>query len=404
MDTLSAKTLSTTFEVDSGNNICSSVREPQAQYAYSNRPRTDEEWRRLWLNKLSSQIKNERIPKEKADTYHAVIKEFLEKNPNAPKFIPVEDLSKYLSNLNEIALEAMLFFYKEIRDAEQYLLEIQRTQLINKLTSELKLKNYTTATQKNYRAIVREFLYHLPALPDKQSTNEAKQYILYLKDDKKQAPRTINLASAALSFFHEKVLGSSIMTDLIPRMKTGRSLPKVYSEEDIRNILTAHENIKHQLVLYLAYGCGSRLNEIRLLKPGDFDLVRKVIRIESGKGNKDRFVMIDPALEKKIVLYLKDNKENKYCFESYEKGEPLSKRTIEKIYTNACNKAGIVPKGGVHTLRHSFATHLLEHGADLRFIQELLGHSSSKTTEIYTHVSVNSITRIKSPLSNLGLG
>ena len=130
-------------------------------------------------------------------------------------------------------------------------------------------------------------------------------------------------------------------------------------------------------------------------------LVRKVIKIEMGKGNKDRFVMMDPTIEKKTLIYLKDNKENAYFFKSYKKGEPLSKRTIEKVYENACKKAGIVPKGGIHTLRHSFATHLLEHGADLRYIQELLGHSSSKTTEIYTHVSTDAITRIKSPLSNL---
>ena len=365
--------------------------------------RSPQEWREIWLHKLSSQMRKESIPEEKTEKYHTTIQAFLEKNPKAPKFIPIDEFIHYLTALDDIALEAMLFFYKGIKDAEQYLFELQRIQLLNKLIHELKLKNYTPTTQRNYRSIVREFLYQLTDLPNGESTNEAKQYILFLKDDKKQAPRTINLASAALSFFYEKVLGSTIMTDKIPRMKTGRSLPQVYSEEDIRNILTAHENIKHQLVLYLAYGCGLRLNEIRLLKPEHFDFVRKVIRIEKGKGNKDRFVMMDPTIEKKTILYLKDNRENTYFFESYKKGEPLSKRTIGKIYENACNKAGIVPKGGIHTLRHSFATHLLEHGSDLRYIQELLGHSSSKTTEIYTHVSADAITRIKSPISNLDL-
>lgn len=113
--------------------------------------------------------------------------------------------------------------------------------------------------------------------------------------------------------------------------------------------------------------------------------------------------MIDPSLEKKAAHYLKENTKNIYFFESYKKGKPLSKRTIEKIYEQACIKAGVAQKGGIHTLRHSFATHLLEHGADLRYIQELLGHSSSKTTEIYTHVSADAITRIRSPLSNLNL-
>ena len=360
-----------------------------------------QEWREIWLNKLSSQMRKESIPEEKAKEFHSTIQEYLEKNPKAPKFVLINDFIKYLELLDDSSLEAFLFFYKGIKDTEAYLLEIQRRYLVKKLTGELKLKNYTPATQKNYGAIVREFLYQLTYSPNGENTNDAKQYILYLKDDKKQAPRTINLASAALSFFYKKVLESSIMTEKIPRMKTGRTLPQVYSEEDIINILTVHDNIKHQLVLYLAYGCGLRLNEIRLLKPKHFDFVRKVIKIEMGKGNKDRFVMMDPTIEKKTLIYLKDNKENAYFFESYKKGEPLSKRTIEKVYENACKKAGIVPKGGIHTLRHSFATHLLEHGADLRYIQELLGHSSSKTTEIYTHVSTDAITRIKSPLSNL---
>lgn len=403
MNTQSGKTLSTTFEVDSGNNICSSVREPQAQYAYSNRPKTDEEWRQLWLNKLAHQIRNERIPEEKADTYHTVIKEFLERNPKAPKFIPVEDLSKYLSDLNEIGLEAMLFFYKEIRDTEKYLLEIQRTQLINKLTGELKIKNYTASTQKNYRTIVKEFIYQLTDLPTGQSTNEAKQYILYLKDDKKQAPRTINLASAALSFFYEKVLGSSIMTEKIPRMKTGRSLPKVYSEKEIEKLFMTATNLKHKFILLLAYGAGLRLSEIRYLKQGHIEYDRKTIRVEQGKGKKDRFVMLDPQIEQISQSYKGKGAGAEYLFEGWEKGTPISKQTIEKIFAAACEKAQIPKKGGIHSLRHSFATHLLEHGADLRYIQELLGHSSSKTTEIYTHVSNESIRKIKSPLAYIKL-
>lgn len=360
-----------------------------------------EEWRKIWLEKLSSQIRKKSIPKEKTEKYQANIQKFLEKNPKAPKFIPVNDFIEYLTPLNELALEAMLFFYKEIKDTEEYQLEIQRIQLLNKLTNELKLKNYTESTQKNYRSIVKEFLYRITDLPGKESTNEAKQYILYLKDHKKLAPRTINLASAALSFFYEKVLGSSIMTDKIPRMKIGRSLPAVYSEIDIQKILSAHDNLKHRSILYIAYGCGLRLNEIRLLKKSHIDFSRDLIKVVSGKGNKDRYVMIDPSIRTLLEQYIKLYKPSNYLFDGIGKDTPLTKRTIGKIFDQACEKAKVQKKGGIHTLRHSFATHLLEHGTDLRCIQKLLGHAHSTTTEIYTHVSKNMIQKIKSPISNI---
>ena len=361
--------------------------------------KSHKEWREIWLKKLSYQIIKESVLEEKSDIYHASIKEFLEKNPKAPKFIPVEDFIKYLKHRDDSTLEAMLFFYKGIKDTEKYLLEIQRMQLLNKLTSELKLKNYTEQTQKNYRSIVREFLYQIPDIANGDSVNEAKQYILYLKDGKKYAPRTINLASAALSFFYEKVIGSSLMTEKIPRMKTGRALPQVYSEKEIQKILKAVTNIKHKLILMLGYGAGLRLNEIRMLKPEHIDHRRNTIRVEMGKGKKDRYVMLDPQIKKISHEYIKNSTGTSYLFEGWEKGVPISKQTIGKIYTSACEKAKIQKKGGIHTLRHSFATHLLEHGADLRYIQELLGHSNSKTTEIYTHVSSNAIRNIKSPIS-----
>jgi site-specific recombinase XerD len=154
-------------------------------------------------------------------------------------------------------------------------------------------------------------------------------------------------------------------------------------------------------MLFLAYGCGLRLSEIRELEKSWIDFDRKDIRV-IGKGRKTRVVMIDDFIFEAIKKYIHENKTGKkFLFEGLYPGEMISKRTISKVYYNACEKAEIARKGGIHTLRHSFATHLLENGVDLRYIQTLLGHSSSKTTEIYTHVSPEAVRKIKSPIASL---
>jgi site-specific recombinase XerD len=217
-------------------------------------------------------------------------------------------------------------------------------------------------------------------------------------------PRTINLHTAALQFFFIEVLKKGAVVLALPRMKTGRPLPKVYSEQQIAQILKTVTNTKHKLLLMLAYGCGLRLEEVRTLKTADFDFDKQVLRLKNGKGNKDRKIMLDRAIQKQLRGFIKQHPDRPYLFESdQEPGKLITRRTVEKIFTNACTKAKVAVLGGIHTLRHSFATHLLEHGTDLRFIQELLGHSSSKTTEIYTHVSTKSIRTIVSPIAHLGL-
>jgi site-specific recombinase XerD len=190
------------------------------------------------------------------------------------------------------------------------------------------------------------------------------------------------------------------MIEKIPRMKAGKQLPKVYSKEDVRKILDAAANPKHKLVLMLAYGLGLRLKEITLIKPSDIGWEREIIRI-NGKGTKQRDLPLDPCIAKPLRSYLQDYPGQKYLFEGSVKSAPYPSRTIQKIYHNACEKAGIQLRGGIHSLRHSFATHLLEAGIDLRQIQFLLGHSSIKTTQVYTHVSREEIAKVRSPLASI---
>lgn len=288
--------------------------------------RTPEEWRSIWLDKLEKRIVKDNFTSQKADMYRASIQKYLESDNRAPKFIEIEKYTDYLKNASRLEIEALEYFYTDISNCEHFLLETRRSLLLHSLKTELEVRNYAVETQRNYLAAVKEYLYYLNEVPDPGHENQIKQHILYLKETKCLSPRTINLHTAAIAFFYQNVLNSSLLVEKVPRMKEGRALPKVHSEAEVRSILRANKNIKHKLIL-----------------------------------------------------------------------------SIEKVYDNGCQKAGVISNGGIHSLRHSFATHLLEHGADLRYIQELLGHSSSKTTEIYTHVSAKSIARIKSPLSNLNL-
>jgi site-specific recombinase XerD len=270
------------------------------------------------------------------------------------------------------------------------------------LTNELKLRNYSRQTIKNYSSIVAAFLDACKIPPESIDTDTVRHYLLGLEQSGKVATRTINLAGAGIRFFCNQVLKKDIDITKVPRMKTGRELPKVYSQEDIARILSATDNPKHQLVLMFAYGCGMRLNEIRYLKPNSIDMERSIITIFKGKGKKDRLVMLDASLKPAISSYLKSNNCGEtWLFEGQKPKEMIAARTISLIFDHACAKANVEKKGGIHTMRHSFATHLLEQGTDLRYIQELLGHSSSKTTEIYTHVSNAAIAKIRSPLAKL---
>jgi site-specific recombinase XerD len=186
-------------------------------------------------------------------------------------------------------------------------------------------------------------------------------------------------------------------------MKTGKQLPKVYSEQEIEKLFKATQNLKHRLILMFAYGCGLRLNEIRHLRRNDICFDRDIITIKQSKGKKDRILMLDDVLKPELLSYLKNGVGQVWLFEGQVPEEMIAERTISLIFDHACQKSGVTKRGGIHSLRHSFATHLLEHGTDLRYIQELLGHSSSKTTEIYTHVSKTAITKIRSPLSRIKL-
>lgn len=269
--------------------------------------------------------------------------------------------------------------------------------------AELNIKRYSPNTKRAYKAAFSGFIYYYRNRKIEDLTdNDVYNYINYLVSTKKVSPAVQKQAVNAVKFYFEKVLRRKVDNYQYKHPKREKTLPQVLSEKDITRVLLALKNLKHRTILTVIYSAGLRLSEVLDLKLQDIDWDRKLIRVKMGKGRKDRYTLFSPKLEKLLKDYLYYYKPADYLFEG-QKGGRFSPKSVQNIMEKAVKTAGITKHATVHTLRHSFATHLLENGTDLRYIQELLGHASSRTTEIYTHVSKKSIGKIKSPLDNLDL-
>jgi integrase/recombinase XerD len=211
-----------------------------------------------------------------------------------------------------------------------------------------------------------------------------------------------NQAVNSIKFYFEQVLGQNRKFYVIDRPFKAKTLPEVLSESEVKSIIDGIENLKHKCIILLIYSAGLRISELINLKINNIDAKRNQINIKAAKGNKDRYTLLSEKLLTYLRKYFIAFKPKEYLFEG-NSGHAYSARSIQMIFARACEKAKIKKKVTVHTLRHSFATHLLENGTDLRYIQTLLGHSSSKTTEIYTHITSKGMEHIKSPLDKLDI-
>jgi integrase/recombinase XerD len=205
----------------------------------------------------------------------------------------------------------------------------------------------------------------------------------------------------ALKLYFRAVQDKIIDIEKVHRPKRAKVLPNVLSKEEVKMILEAHSNIKHKTMLSLIYSCGLRCGELIALQPVHIDSKRNIVFIKNAKGKKDRIVPLNPKILEMLRDYYKIYKPKEYLFEGQVAGTQYSEKSLQSILKQALQKAGSTKPVTLHWLRHSYATHLLESGTDLRYIQELLGHNSSRTTEIYTHVSTKSIQQIKSPFDDL---
>ncbi len=308
------------------------------------------------------------------------------------KFWHIPYLDNYQKLLNK-QFKGKLEFIEQKKDTK-FPLEYLET---------LNLKNYSVATIKTYRLHFKRFLSYYSDIPlEKISHEQIRKYLLYLVQEKHYSTSAQNQAINSIKFYYEKVLGKPVEKYYVPRPRKAKRLPEVLSEEEVTRILKQIKNLKHKCIIYLIYSAGLRLTEVVHLKITDINSDRKQIFIRSAKGNKDRYVILSDTILELLREYYKRYKPKKWLFESKPEFQ-YSRRRIQRILKAAVEKAGVKKKATIHTLRHSFATHLLEHGTDLRYIQELLGHKSSKTTEIYTHVTHVAKNRIISPLDNLNL-
>ena len=224
-------------------------------------------------------------------------------------------------------------------------------------------------------------------------------FLRHLVIERKVSISYQNQAINAIKFYYEKVLGGNRKVYRVERPKEEKTLPVVLSEKEVAAIFNAVTNSKHKAILMVTYSGGLRVSEVVNLKIEDIDSVRMQIRVEQSKGKKDRYTLLAKRTLLELRNYFLEYHPKIWLFEG-QAGEQYSVRSIQAIMKEAVQKAGIKKKVSVHTLRHSFATHLLENGTDLRYIQTILGHSSSKTTEIYTHVTTKGFNQIKNPIDN----
>lgn len=270
-------------------------------------------------------------------------------------------------------------------------------------TDLLDQRRYSNSTKSTYTHYFADFIRNFKDKKlDEIKEEDINQYLLTLIREENISASQQNQRINAIKFYYEKVLGNQRQIYEIARPKKEKRLPDVLSKEEVRLMIVGTSNIKHKCLLSLTYSCGLRRSEIIQLKIKDIDSSRMLIKIRDSKGGKDRYVQLAASILNILRQYYVQEKPTVYIFEG-QKGEQYSSTSIVNIVKNAAKRAGVKKRVYPHILRHSFATHHLEQGTDLRFIQEWLGHHSSKTTEIYTHVSENNFHKFKNPIDDFDL-
>jgi len=270
-----------------------------------------------------------------------------------------------------------------------------------KMSEQLKLKGYSPSTLRIYLAEFDHLLQLLDDFPVQDlNPKRLKDYFLYCIKVEKMRERKMNGKINAIKFYFEQVLHRPKLFFDIPRPKKPLKLPKMLSKSEVKKLFTNTKNLKHLIGLQLSYGMGLRISEVVNLKLNDIDSKRMVVHIVGAKGKKDRYVPLPESLLERLREYYLLYRPKEYVLEG-QYGGPYAKSSLQQVFKRSMKSAGIKKQIGIHGLRHSYATHLLESGADMRFIQELLGHNSIKTTQVYTKVTPRHLSKIKSPLDSL---
>lgn len=275
------------------------------------------------------------------------------------------------------------------------------TRLRQRMLEDLRIRNLAQGTQRNYVHNVAAFARHFGRSPDELGPEHVRAWQVHLVEDRQVAWSTLNTAVCALRFLYRTTLGRDWPIRHIPYAKREKKLPVVLSPREVQRLLAAVSNPKHRAILMVSYSGGLRVSEVAHLRVEDIDSRRMVIHVRHTKGKKDRFVPLSPKLLGELRAYWRAARPRPFLFPGADPQRPITRGTIARACKKAAREAGIEKNVSPHTLRHSFATHLLEAGVDVRTIQVLLGHGALRTTSRYTHVSTEKLRSITTPLDLL---
>jgi integrase/recombinase XerD len=263
---------------------------------------------------------------------------------------------------------------------------------------DLQIRGYSPFTRRAYLTCVRDLVRYFMRPPDQLTFEDINRYQLYLTEERKVSWSYFNQAVSAIRFFYLTSLQKNWNLKQIPYQKTCRRLPEVLSRKEVDALFKVTTNLKHLSILMTVYSGGLRVGEVVQLRVSDIDVERMVIRIDQGKGRKDRYVMLSKKLVPVLNDYCGKYKPSHWLFPGQKPSRPLDRRSAQRVFKKSKEAAGITKNVTAHSLRHSFATHLLEDGANIRVVQRLLGHRSLSFTAVYTHVAKDYLSQARSPL------
>lgn len=275
------------------------------------------------------------------------------------------------------------------------------TELRRRMDEDMEVRGMAKRTRETYLAAVRGLAKHYHRSPDRISDEEVQAYLLYLIRDRHRSWNTCHIVVHGLRFLYHTTLKRDRTTFSIPSLRQPGKLPVILSREDVQRVIAHTSNLKHRTMLLTTYATGLRLNEVLHLRITDIDSERMTIRVEQGKGGKDRYTVLSPQLLEALRAYWRAARPTTWLFPSARHPRPMDPSALQRAYETAKRRAGITKPGGIHGLRHAFATHLLEAGVDLHTIQRLLGHRDISTTTRYLQLTRHTEMGPSSPLNLL---
>jgi len=261
------------------------------------------------------------------------------------------------------------------------------TKLREQMIGDMILRGFAPNTQSTYLRVLSQLARHYGRSPDRISNRDVRAYLLHLHQNAKRSTGTCNVAAAALRFFYHKTLGRPHTDFEIPIARLPKKLPQVLSRDEVARLLSHARFPRHRVLFLVAYSTGMRVSEIVELRPGDIDSGRMVIRVEQGKGAKDRLTLLSPRLLDELRAHFRREQPGEYLFPSRDGSGHLCAAALKHAFSGAKRRAEIDKPGGIHLLRHAFSTHMLEAGVDLHTLQRLLGHRSIRSTAHYLHLT-----------------